>query len=116
VQHVIHAVGPVYHDRTVSAPPLLAAAHAYALALARFHGVQRIAFPAISCGVFGYPHHAAAALATRTIARHSAGLREVVVVIADRAYLGTWRDAARRMAVAADLPGDPARPDAGEGA
>lgn len=60
---VIHTVGPVWHGGDAGEPALLAACYANALRLAAAHGVASIAFPAISCGVFGYPHARAAAVA-----------------------------------------------------
>jgi O-acetyl-ADP-ribose deacetylase (regulator of RNase III) len=92
----------VYYNHDVSPAPLLASAHAYALALAREYGAQSVAFPAISCGTFGYPHHLAADVATQVIAKHSRGLREVALVIGDSAHLKTWREAAQRVAVQDD--------------
>ena len=54
-RHVIHTVGPVYDDAEASAP-LLAAAYRSSLRLANERGLKTIAFPAISCGVYGYPY------------------------------------------------------------
>ena len=59
---VIHTVGPVWHGGKRGEASLLAACHRNALRLAREHGLHRIAFPAISCGVFGYPAPLAAAV------------------------------------------------------
>jgi O-acetyl-ADP-ribose deacetylase (regulator of RNase III) len=53
-KHVIHTVGPVYRGRPED-PRLLASCYTNSLALARAQGVATIAFPAISCGVYGYP-------------------------------------------------------------
>lgn len=53
------AVGPVYHSDEESAP-LLASAYRSSLQLANQQGLRSIAFPAISCGVFGYPYDKAA--------------------------------------------------------
>jgi O-acetyl-ADP-ribose deacetylase (regulator of RNase III) len=53
-RHVIHTVGPVYDDAESSAP-LLTAAYRSSLLAARDAGLRSVAFPAISCGVFGYP-------------------------------------------------------------
>jgi len=53
---VIHTVGPVYNRRTPEkAAGLLRRCYANSLALAAQNGVEQIAFPAISCGVYGYP-------------------------------------------------------------
>lgn len=60
---VIHTVGPVWHGGEHGEPDLLAACYANSLRLAAEHEVSSIAFPAISCGVFGYPHALAAEVA-----------------------------------------------------
>ena len=60
---VIHAVGPVWHGGSQGEPELLASAYRESLRLAGEHGVRTIAFPAISCGVYGYPVGEAASIA-----------------------------------------------------
>ncbi|HET6610184.1 MAG TPA: O-acetyl-ADP-ribose deacetylase [Rhodopila sp.] len=62
-KHVIHAVGPRYRDGKHGEPELLAGAYANSLRLAVENGVRSIAFPAISCGIYGYPLAEAAAIA-----------------------------------------------------
>lgn len=66
-RHVIHTVGPVYsgapEDET-----LLAACYRNSLTLALAHGLATIAFPAISCGVYGYPVEKACKIAVDTTA------------------------------------------------
>jgi len=53
---VIHTVGPVYNSTTPEkAAKLLRRCYENSLALAAQNGVEQIAFPAISCGVYGYP-------------------------------------------------------------
>lgn len=64
---VIHAVGPVWHGGAHGEPELLAACYTNSLKLAREHGVESIAFPAISAGVYGYPPGAAARIAVETV-------------------------------------------------
>lgn len=64
-RYVIHSVGPVYRGGDAGEPGLLAACYRKSLALAVQHRLTTIAFPAISCGVYGYPIEAAAAIAVR---------------------------------------------------
>ena len=71
-RHVIHTVGPVWRGGGDGEAELLASCYRTALALARQHQARSIAFPAISCGVYGYPLDEAAAIAIReTRARES---------------------------------------------
>ncbi|MCE9639966.1 MAG: O-acetyl-ADP-ribose deacetylase [Betaproteobacteria bacterium] len=65
-RHVIHTVGPVWNGGTRGEPGLLAACYRNSLELAREHGLKTIAFPAISCGVYGYPLEKAVTIAART--------------------------------------------------
>jgi O-acetyl-ADP-ribose deacetylase (regulator of RNase III) len=67
-RHVIHTVGPVWRGGGSGEDDLLASCYRSALALAREHGVRSIAFPAISCGVYGFPIDRAAGIAAREIA------------------------------------------------
>lgn len=68
VKRIIHTVGPVWRGGTEGEPDLLAACHRNSLALAIAHGLRRVAFPAISTGVYGYPLDAAAKVAIGTVA------------------------------------------------
>jgi O-acetyl-ADP-ribose deacetylase (regulator of RNase III) len=67
-RYVIHAVGPRYRDGRHGEPDLLAGCYRSSLNLAVAHGVRTIAFPAISCGIYGYPIPDAARIAIDTVA------------------------------------------------
>lgn len=64
-RHVIHTVGPVWQGGHTGEPDRLAACYRNCLRLAVEHGVATIAFPAISCGVYGYPVIEATRIAVR---------------------------------------------------
>ena len=64
---VIHAVGPRYRDGRHREPELLASCYSESLKLAVRNAVRSIAFPAISCGIYGYPIPDAARIAIRTV-------------------------------------------------
>ncbi len=66
-RHVIHTVGPVYHGGAHGEPEQLASCYRRSLEVAEQHGAKTVAFPAISCGVYGYPLDEAAAIALRTV-------------------------------------------------
>lgn len=65
-KYVIHTVGPVWRGGDCGEPEKLASAYQSSLRLAVEHQCQSIAFPAISCGVYGYPIHLAAKQAIDT--------------------------------------------------
>ena len=67
-RYVIHTVGPVWQGGARGEAALLAACYRNSLALARDRGMRSIAFPAISCGVYGYPLEQATAIAVREVA------------------------------------------------
>jgi O-acetyl-ADP-ribose deacetylase (regulator of RNase III) len=67
-RHVIHTVGPVWRGGSSGEPEILARCYRSSLALAEAAGVETLAIPAISTGIYGYPSPAAAAMAVGEIA------------------------------------------------
>jgi len=66
-KYVIHCAGPIYDREVERAAELLANCYADALALCRHHGIDSIAFPSISTGVYGYPLAEAAPVALAAV-------------------------------------------------
>ncbi|UHQ23580.1 O-acetyl-ADP-ribose deacetylase [Lysobacter sp. 5GHs7-4] len=66
-RHVIHTVGPVWRGGDHGEAQTLAACYRNALAIAQRHGLESIAFPSISTGIYGYPIEAAARIAIATV-------------------------------------------------
>lgn len=97
---MIHAVGPRYRDGRHGEPELLASCYRTSLALAVQHGIASIAFPAISCGIYGYPIPEAADIAVRTTAAYLQTAPSISVIFACfgeevlRAYEAALRAAA----------------------
>lgn len=90
---VIHTAGPVYDSPERSAP-LLRACHLACLGLAKEQNLATIAFPAISCGVYGYPLDEAAPIAIEACRAGAGALREVRFVLFTRDVLDAWQEAA----------------------
>lgn len=70
---VIHAVGPIYRGGAHDEARLLVCAYKNSLKLAVKNGLQSVSFPAISCGVYGYPIPEAAHLALATCIEFAGG-------------------------------------------
>lgn len=66
-RYVIHTVGPIWRGGTRREPELLASCYRRSLELAATTGVRTLAFPAISCGAYGYPVHSASRIAARVV-------------------------------------------------
>lgn len=91
---IIHTVGPVWRGGAHGEVELLASCYRESIRLARTHECATIAFPAISCGVYGYPLGAAAEVSVRAVAAEIASDARPAVVtwvlFGDEAY-EAWR-------------------------
>jgi O-acetyl-ADP-ribose deacetylase len=87
-RHVIHTVGPIFGRHDGDEPRLLASCYEKSIALAVKQGLETIAFPAISTGVYGYPKDQAAGIALaavrRALEKHPS-IREVRLVFSSQA-------------------------------
>jgi O-acetyl-ADP-ribose deacetylase (regulator of RNase III) len=78
---VIHTVGPIWRGGKHGEPETLASCYRNSLQLAVENGIKTIAFPAISCGVFGYPIPDAARIAVTTTRNFLATMDQIDTVI-----------------------------------
>jgi O-acetyl-ADP-ribose deacetylase len=78
-RYVVHTLGPVYGQDRPEAE-LLASCYRNSLAVAGENGVESIAFPAISTGIFGYPVEDAARVALRTVQQEAPNLEHVRLI------------------------------------
>jgi O-acetyl-ADP-ribose deacetylase (regulator of RNase III) len=91
---VIHTVGPVWHGGNHREAELLASCYVSSLRLATEHRLKTIAFPAISCGVYGYPLEDAVKIAVRECADFlaaEAALEKIIFACFDRQMLELYR-------------------------
>lgn len=98
-KYIIHTVGPVYKGAPQDAK-LLKSCYQNCLNLAVIHQVKTIAFPAISCGVYGYPIEAAALIALKTCAiflEENQALRKVVFTLFSAAHQEVYERALQDM-------------------
>lgn len=98
-RHVIHTVGPVYGDDDRSAE-LLASCYRRCLELAEDAGLESIAFPAISTGVYGYPLEEAAEVSLSTVldtAKRLRSVKRVRFVLWSPGDLRTFADTLERL-------------------
>ena len=90
-KHVIHTVGPVWHGGNRGEPELLASCYRSSLQLAVDNGIRSIAFPAISCGVYGYPIDQAAEIAVREVVKDDRLDRVVFACFGDDVFAALER-------------------------
>ncbi|MDD2500287.1 MAG: O-acetyl-ADP-ribose deacetylase [Geobacter sp.] len=100
-RYVIHTVGPVWADGTKGELELLAASYRNSFALARQHAIRSIAFPAISCGVYGYPMKQGAAIALQEslLAAQSGDFDRIILIQYSTPALECFQTVARQLAI-----------------
>jgi len=99
-RHVIHTVGPVWHGGAKGEPELLASCYRNSYAVAHEHGITGIAFPAISCGIYGYPLEKACVIAlteTKKALERYPGMKRVIFALFDDDALKVYQDAIGRI-------------------
>jgi O-acetyl-ADP-ribose deacetylase (regulator of RNase III) len=103
---VIHAVGPIWDGGRAGEAQLLASAYRTSLELAREHDLTTVAFPAISCGVYGYPIDQAARIALSTVRDFldsEGSIEKVLHVCFDDRVLQEYRRAAEALGINREL-------------
>jgi O-acetyl-ADP-ribose deacetylase (regulator of RNase III) len=93
---VIHTVGPVWQGGAAGEAELLASAHRRSLEVARDLGARTVAFPAMSCGVYGYPPELAAPVAVEAVRPFEPEFDEIRFVFLDEPLREVFAGAARR--------------------
>lgn len=99
-KYVIHTVGPVWRGGRSGEPELLASCYRSSLRLAVENRVETIAFPAISCGIFGYPVDQAARIAVGETAAFLEGepsIQKVLFVCFGRDVYEAYKETLREM-------------------
>jgi O-acetyl-ADP-ribose deacetylase (regulator of RNase III) len=104
---VIHAVGPVWQGREAGEDDRLAKCYRRAVEVAREEGLRTIAFPAISCGIFGFPAGRAARIALSVLAEAGdhAELERLILTCPDPGVRRAYEEAAEELGIAADRSG-----------
>lgn len=95
-KHIIHTVGPIWRGGDDNEATLLRNAYLNSLRLARQYDIKTIAFPAISCGVYGYPVADAARIALTALKEglEAELVAEAGMVLHGEAAYATWLAAA----------------------
>ena len=102
---VIHTVGPIWSGGHRGEPETLANCYRNSLRLAAGNKISTVAFPAISCGAYGYPIPEAAAIATRTVRdflKENSTIDKVTFVLATEEVVAAYE----RLNVSAGKPAE----------
>lgn len=96
---VIHTVGPIWNGGRSNEAATLRSAYEQCLLLAQENDAQDIAFPAISCGVYGYPVEQAAGIALQALREglEAGRVRSAAMYLFSDSALETWRQTAAQL-------------------
>ncbi|XP_022764855.1 uncharacterized protein LOC111310034 [Durio zibethinus] len=94
--HVIHTVGPIY-DSDKDPKASLSSAYKNSLTVAKENNIKYIAFPSISCGVYGYPFEEAATVAISTVKEFADDIKEVHFALFEYEIYNIWLKKAKEL-------------------
>uniref|UniRef100_A0A7S0UQ37 Macro domain-containing protein n=1 Tax=Polytomella parva TaxID=51329 RepID=A0A7S0UQ37_9CHLO len=97
-KYIIHTVGPIYHNDTISAP-LLYSCYKRVLETANGNKIQTVAFPAVSTGVYGYPPKEAAQVSLKAISENIGNVQYVSFYLFDDHLVEAYVDVADRFLI-----------------
>ena len=114
-EHIIHAVGPVWGGGGNDEASHLASAYSTSLDRATDVGARSVAFPAISCGVYGYPLDDAADVALSAVrtwlsTHRDRGIEDIIFVLRGATVMAAFRGALLRVTDATDPHHAPSQP------
>ena len=92
-RYILHTVGPVWNGGAHNEPQLLASCYQSCFALARQHDLRTLAFPAISCGIYGYPIPQAVEIAlheTQSELAANPALQQIIFACFDPQVHAAW--------------------------
>jgi O-acetyl-ADP-ribose deacetylase (regulator of RNase III) len=98
---VIHTVGPVWSDGAHGEPELLRTSYRRCFQVAGEHGIRSIAFPAVSCGVYGYPMREGAIIALSEAGKAAAagGFERIILVQFNNPAQLVYQEAATKLGI-----------------
>lgn len=92
-KYVIHTVGPVWQGGRAGEPELLASCYRTSLALSEKYSIKTIAYPAISCGIYGYPLEQAVSIAVRECSAAPSSIEKILFACFDAHMLALYEAA-----------------------
>lgn len=98
--YVIHAVGPVWHHGRNNEAEQLASCYQTSLTLAVKNNIKTIAFPAISCGIYGYPIDEATEIALKTVSeflKNNKSISKVIFCCFSKGIYNTYQKVLRKI-------------------